>query len=315
MLQHLNHPIKPELEEIRIDCCPPPRHTGQPPSPQDPDCCFNTWQYELDAVTKELAKVNSELTHVGQHLQVATDRLNRLSTWNTELVSANDLALKICQQLEVIEAQLIVVCRNTESTKECIEVLICMIREFYVTVDELQFRYDRLINCIKCLNNPALTLTQGIGKCLSDFGTALTAVVATRDALILQVMAVYSAAVGLQRQICDDHGYKRLIAIWQDALGCRIPCEEGIWGLDPARQGAKPPTMPDPYWLDPILQLPICNEAYVFEIDRLYREEKRQVKFLTDEQTRLTKSKNHLTTVQTGLVNGIKEVQPSVRCG
>ena len=302
------------LDESKIACCPPPHEPRQPPAAQDPDCCYNTWQHELDNVNSRLEEVNNHLTHLGKHLAVANDRLNRLTTWNTELNTANDLAVKVCQQLEIIEAQLIVVCRNTDSTIRGIEILICMIREFFVTVDELKVRYDRLIVCIKCLNNQALTLTQGIGKCISDFGAALDLVTATRDALIQQVMVAYSSAVGIHQQICDEHGYKKLISIWQDTLGCRDRCEEGIWGFDPRRSGTKEATMPDAYCLDPVLRLPICHEAYAYEISELLREEKQQVKNLTEQQTSLTKDKNHLTTVQTGLTNAIKEVQPSVRC-
>ena len=314
MLQQLITLEKMELDELVVPCCPPPPHPHQPPQSQDPDCCYNTWQHRLNSIGKDLDEVNSELTYVTSHLTVATDRLNRLTAWNTELVTANDLAIKICQQLELIDAQLVVICRNTKFTKEGIEILICMVREFYETVDIIQSKYDRLINCIKCLNNPALTLTTGIGKCLSDFGTALAAVVAVRDGLIQQVMAVYSVAVGLNRQICNGYGYKRLIEIWQKTLGCGIRCEEGVWGIDPAQRGDKPANMPDPYCMDPILQLPICNEGYVFEINKLFREEKRLVKELTDRQTELIKHKNHLTSIQTGLKNAVKEVQPSVRC-
>lgn len=314
MLQQFITLEKIELDELVVPCCPPPPHPTQPPPAQDPDCCYNSWQHRLNSIGRDLDEVNSELLYVTNHLTVATDRLNRLTAWNTELVTANELAIKICHQLELIDAQLVVICRNTRFSKDGIEILICMVREFFGTVDVLQGKYDRLINCIKCLNNPALTLTQGIGKCLSDFGTALAAVVAIRDVLIQQVMAVYSVAVGLTRQICDGYGYKRLIGIWQKMLGCGIPCEEGTWGIDPAQRGNKPVNMPDPYCMDPMLELPICNEGYVFEINKLYREEKRLVKELTDRQTELIKQKNHLTSIQTGLKNAIKEVQPSVRC-
>jgi hypothetical protein len=317
MLSKLVYPSDPKdlkLDDRKIACCPPPHEPKQPPSAQDPDCCYNTWKHELDNVNARLDEVNNHLTHLGKHLAVANDRLTRLTTWNGELVTANDLAIKVCQQLEIIEAQLIVVCRNTDSTKRGIEILICMIREFYVTVDELRVRYDRLVTCIKLLNNPALTLAQGIGKSISDFGAALDLVTATRDDLIKQVLVAYSSVVGLHQQICDEHGYKKLISIWQDTMGCRDPCEEGIWGYDPKRPGAKEAVMPDSYCLDPVLRLPICHEAYAHEISLLVVEEKRQVKELTELQTSLTKDKNHLVTLQTGLTNAIKEVQPSVRC-
>jgi hypothetical protein len=314
MLNKLIYPKDLPLDEKKVACCPPDRDPKQPPSGQDPDCCYNTWQHELNHVNRILADRQSELTYINKHLQAATDRLTRLSTWNSELVLANDLALKMCAQLELIEGQLIVVCRNTGYTRQGIELLVCMVRDFFGTVDELQLRYDRIITCLKALNNTALTLTTGIGLTLSNFGTALTAITAMRDTLIQQVITVFSAAVGLHDQICDQgHGYKKLIGIWRDTLGCNISCEEGFWAADPARKGAPPPNMPDPFWLDPILKLPLCNEGYVFEIAELYKSEKKLVKQLTDDQTRVTGDINHLTMVQLGLTSGIKEVLPSVR--
>ena len=314
MLSKLQYPKDLKWDEDKIKCCPPPQRQTPPPASQDPDCCYNAWQHELCIVNGRLNETNNALDHLGKQLTVATERLNRLSTWNTELVTANDLARKICHQLEVISHQLEIICRNTDSTSRAIEVLICMFREFYVTVDVLQSKYDRLITCIKCLNNPALTVTTGIGKCLSDFGAALAAVTAQRDTLIQQVMLVYSISVGLHEQICDDYGYRRLTRIWQDTLGCKSWCDEGVWGFDPKRPGAKPNDMPDPFCQTPILRMPLCNEEYVTEINFLYEEEKAWVKVLTERQTVLTRDKNHLTIVQTGLTNAIKEVQPSVRC-
>jgi hypothetical protein len=314
MLQHFKYFEQLALGKVEV-CCPPPKTTPDPPPLQDPDCCYNSWLHKQYFVNKDLAEVNNELDHLGKDLNVVNDRLGRLTAWNTELVTANDLAFKICHQLELIDSQLIEIEINTEATKKSIAILICMVREFYFTVDLLHVRYDRLINCIKCLNNPALTLTAGIGKCLSDFGVALTAVVATRDGLIQQVMAVYSAAVGLHQQLCDgNYGYKRLITIWLETLSCGDRCTEGFWGFNPARQGSKEANMPDAYWPKPVLRLPICNEAYVHKINELYRLEKEIAKELTERQTEKTKRKNHLTTVQTGLNKAIQEVQPTARC-
>jgi hypothetical protein len=313
MLNELKYPDKLELDQSKLEkCCPPAKPA--PPSPPDSDCCYNTWQGDLNQINSDLTAVTKELTFVQRHLTVANERLTRLKTWNDELVTANELALSICRQLEVIESRLSNICKNTDFTTEGIRVLICMIREFYIVVDELQIRYDRLVNCIKCLNNPALSMTQGIGQCLGNYGTALTAVVATRDGLVQLVMEAYSASVGLHEEICDDHGYKRLIAIWQGTLGCRIPCDEGPWGPAEPRQASIPPNMPDPYWLDPILRFPLCNETYVHDINRWYKEEKELVKALNLDVTRLSKRQMHLQSVQQSLVNALKEVSPSVRC-
>src|SRR5579872_7199412 len=160
--RHSNHHHDWDEEKVKR-CCPEP-----PPQPNPPgsDCCYNTWEWELKKVNWELKEVTNELTHVQKHLAVVTTRYNRLKQWHEELSTANELAFKICRQLEVIEAQLVNICKNTRFTFKAIEILYCMIREFYCTVDILQEKYDCLMNCIKCLNNPALTTTQGIGKYL-----------------------------------------------------------------------------------------------------------------------------------------------------
>lgn len=316
MFNEFKHTDHCDWDRSKIDrCCPEP-----PPPPCNPpssDCCYETWDGELKRVTRELKEVTLELTHVQKHLTVVTTRYNRLKQWYDELKSANDLAFKICRQLEIIEAQLVNICKNTCFTVKAVEILYCMLREFYCTVDCLQGKYDCLINCIKCLNNPSLTLTQGIGKYLSDYGTTLTAVIQTRNTLIPLVMTAIDNSIKLHRGICDHHGYKKLILHWQETLHCGIPCSE-----EGHASGASPLTATLPvrasdapegeaFCLDPILHFPICNDHYYREIETLYEIEKEEVAILTRESNELTKKQLALTAVQQSLVKALKEVTPS----
>src|SRR5579871_3767725 len=143
MINEFKYIEQREYDDSKIlKCCPEPK-----PNPSDPpssDCCFNTWQAELDIVNWELKEVTNELTHTQKHLAVVTTRYNRLKTWNDELSSANDLAFTICRQLEIIEAQLVNTCKNTQYTVKGVEILYCMVREFYITLDQLQARFDHL---------------------------------------------------------------------------------------------------------------------------------------------------------------------------
>ena len=326
MINEFKYTEQREWDDSRIlKCCPEPK-----PNPSDPpssDCCYNSWQAELDVVNWELTEVTNELTHAQKHLSLVTTRYTRLKLWNDELSSANDLALAVCRQLEIIEAQLVNTCKNTQFTVKGVEILYCMVREFYLTLDQLQAKYDSLQNCIKCLANPALQPTAGIVKVLTDYGTALTAVLATRDALIVLVMSAMDSAVSLHRQICDHYGYKRLIRIWQDTLACGVPCEEGpiIRPLEASKQerggipggpgvGSSGVAAGEPFCLEPILHFPICNEGYCKEIHFLYETEKKEMKELTKEVQELTKRQLALQAIQQSLQNALKEVNPAVRC-
>ncbi len=300
-----------------IECCPDPPPQPDPPSS---DCCYNTWQCELNGVNWELQQVTWELTHVQKHLDVLTLRGTRLQTWHTELSTANDLAKKICCQLELIEAQIGNICKNTHFTVKAIEILYCMLKEFYVVVDCLQQKYDCLVNCIKCLNNPKLTLTQGIGKALSDYAAALAAVLQTKDALIPLVMSVIDAAIKLHKEICDHYGYKKLIKQWMETLHCGVPCgdehkHEGYGGEEPYQQGSAEGIPPeDIFCLTPIISFPICNDPYYKNIKEWLEQDKEDARELTKQRNELAKKQLALQACQQSLTNALKEVNPSLRC-
>lgn len=315
MLNEFNHRRSHDWDHGKIArCCPePPPTQGNPPSS---DCCYETWEWELTKVNRELKDVTSELTHVQKHLAVATTRYNRLKLWHDELTSANELTFKICRQLEIIEAQLANICRNTCYAVKTIEILYCMVKEFYWIVDELQVKYDRIMNCIKCLNNTALTPTVGIGKVLTDYGTALTAVVATRTALVTLLMSAVDSSIKLEWELCDEYGYKKLINHWQETLHCGIPCggdDDGVKAVPitatiPVRAQEQASEV---FCLEPIFSFPLCNDPYYKMIWELYEIEKEEVTNLTREVNELSKKQLALTAAQQSLVKALKEVTPS----
>jgi len=295
------------------DCC------YQPPQP-DPggDCCYNTWNSELKKVNQELAIADKKLQHVTKYLGVVTDRTTRLEKWYTELDNASQLANEICCQLEIIESQLNSICINTEFTIKAIKILWCMVKEFYIEVDCLYVKFECIMNCIKCLNTTAISTTQGIGKVLADYGTALTALIGTRDNLLKLVAAALAAAEKLHWEICDSCGFSRLITDWQETLHCGVPCEPVDIECvddeddDDSRDDCAP--MPHENCLFPILSFPICQTDYYKLIAWLYRKDKRLMKKLTERKQKLTKWFNSLTAGQASLTNALKEVNQTARC-
>jgi len=122
MINEFKYTEQREYDDSKIlKCCPEPK-----PNPSDPpssDCCYNTWQAELDVVNWELKEVTNELTHAKKHLTLVTTRYTRLKLWDEELSSANELAFAVCRQLEIIEAQLVNICKNTQFTVKGVEIL------------------------------------------------------------------------------------------------------------------------------------------------------------------------------------------------
>jgi hypothetical protein len=302
-------------EDYFCRCCE--RSKPTPPNPPGSDCCSNTWQSELNGVTLQYNQVTKELTHVQKHLDFITTRTARLKLWFDELYSANELARKICQQLEIIEAQVVNICINTEFTVKGIKILYCMIREFYIEVDCLLTRWNCIMNCIKCLNNPNISLTQGIGKVLSDYGTALNTLITTRENLLTLIMAALAMAEQLHWEICDSCGFKRLIIDWQEALHCGVPCVPIVieeHGHGPVLPEPPDPPCPEIECLFPMLEFPLCNTEYYRKIDRLYKADKRKMEELTVLKQKLTKRQLALAAAKTSLTNALAEVSQTAIC-
>jgi hypothetical protein len=198
-----------------------------------------------------------------------------------------------------------------EFTDKAIKILFCMIREFYVEVDCLVIRYDCLMNCIKCLNNPSLSTAQGIGKALSDYGAALTVLVSTRDNLLKLVMKALALSEQLHWEICDNCGFSKIIEDLEGTLHCEIPCSSIPIDSDEEEEEK---AITEMECLFPTLSFPICNTPYYRLIDRLYKKDKKKMHELTERKKKLTKTQLALQAAQQSLTNALKETAQTARC-
>ena len=236
-------------------------------TPEDPnctDCCYDTWRDELKDVVKNYAEKQEKAQLLQKRLSFITDRRNKFRTWLDELNKAEELARKICGQLDVIASQTDKIWFNACYAVQAIEVLFCMLRDFYSQTDRLKSRYDVLQKCIDNNNNPVLVKDQGILKCLKEYYDKLAAVIKTRDEIIKAIVEAIRIANLLRNHInttscqvkkcppngtdgntntynpcapdnkpCDcnpspnkepSYGFKTIICDWFCAFGCDCDC-------------------------------------------------------------------------------------------
>jgi len=189
--EHVYELLEQETWEDKIkECC----QTENPDDPKGCDCCYDTWLEELKGVKTRYSEAEEQAKLLAAELAFVSDRRNKLKSWYDELTKADELARQLCDQIEVFIDQIGKVSSNTRLAVKAIKILYCMIRDFYMQIDLIKVRYDYLINCIRCLNEPALAPGTGVVKCLEEFGKKLDVVIATRDELIKMVMtAIYQA--------------------------------------------------------------------------------------------------------------------------
>ena len=164
-----------------VDCCK--TKTADDNQPCDV-CCYDTWSDEVKQVSKRLKAKQEKSAQLQKKLEFITWRRDKFKTWLTELETAQKMAQDICRQLELIAEHSNKIWSNSFLAVKAIQVLFCMIRDFFMQLEYLKTRYDLLQKCIEKNNDPSLVKGQGILKYVDEYGVKLDAIIKTRDEII-----------------------------------------------------------------------------------------------------------------------------------
>lgn len=321
MLVHEYETLDKNAWEPRIrDCC----GQGTQDDPGGCDCCYDNWKEELKQVNTEYGASVEKASQLKGQLAVISDRRDKLKNWYDELTQANDLARQFCGQLDIMLAQSKKISTNTNLTVEAIKKLYCMIRDFYMQIDLIKTKYDRLINCIKCLNNPALASGQGIMKALEEYSKKLDIVIATRDAMLNALMEALAIACRINNNIEEDYGLITVVKEWKSIFRCYISCiddnnpcndnDEDEEENDNRHQEEEEANCLGSCKLDPVFIFPVCKDPYYKCLNEMYEADKSKAEELVKDLLKENKKKESLLACKLSLEAAIKEVDPKILC-
>jgi hypothetical protein len=301
------------------ECC----EKDDPENPSGCDCCYDSWTEELKEVKTKFSEADEEAKLVTLELTFITERRDKLKIWYDELTRVNDLSQKICDQIEVFLSQIDKIFINTEYAIKAIQVLYCMIRDFYMQVDLIRQKYDQIFSCIRCLKDPILVPGQGIMKCLEDYGKKLDALIATRDELLKMIMAAIYTAYRINKNLGKDYGLYMEISEWQTTFNCEEGCGEGesrpgyTAQTSEIRQesyGEENENKEKNCKLRPRFNFPVCNDRYYKKIGRDYEQDKKEASDLAKKLIDLNKKKESLLACKQSLDTAITEVSANAKC-
>jgi hypothetical protein len=324
-------------------CC------GSNPSddPTCTDCCYDTWKDELKKVNQSYSETIEQVDQMKKKLTFVTERRNKFRTWLDELLKAEDMARNICHQLEIIATQSDKIWLNADKARSAIEILFCMIKDFYSRVDYIKKRYEELQRCIASNNDSSLVKGQGILKCLDDYLVKLEAIIKTRDEIIKLIVEAIKLSNLIRNNIstkendnqykpcepgkpcnCDAeaesyYGFKAIICEWYCSFKCEeacVPCAQE--GNTPTQQkqkqgitnSIKDACPPETCELEPTFEFPICNDSYKCCVEDMFKADEKSVKELSDQLKEANKKKESLQACKTSLEKAIAEVDPKARC-
>ena len=298
-----------------LECC-----FGE--NPDDPngkgDCCYNSWQTELVQITSLYSEAEEQAKQLLYEYNLIVQRRDKLKGWYDELTKLDLSAKKICDQLDVMLNQLEKIYTNTELAVKAINILYCMIRDFYLQVDYIKTRYDQLLNCIRCIDNPALAPGQGIMKCLDEYYKKLDAIIKTRDSMVLLILSAIKIANQLSHQIGSDFGLSSILESWKFTFNCEEEC--GIPEEECANRQIDNPTPKtaslgsEGCVLEPMITFPICNDIYYADLKSKLASDETLAKELAKNLLEKNKRKEELLACKQSLVAAIIEVDPKLRC-
>ena len=238
---------------------------------------------QLDDVNQKYKAATEEADQLKKKLVLYTDRRDRYKTWVSELDLAEDNARQICHQLEIIASQSVKIWYNTCRAVQAIEILYCMITDFYFQVDGLRKEYDALVTCVNNNHDPAIGKGTGILKYADEYLQKLEAVIKTRDDIVKPALEAIKLANLIRNSIstrecpapipkdpkstdppkydpcnptdelcpdcCDDknryYGFKAVICEWYNEFKCKVECiEEDPCPPDPNKQQTPTPAPP-----------------------------------------------------------------------
>ncbi len=344
LTKHNYQPILPDWDKDVLECC-------QQQTPDDPtcvECCYDTWQNELKLVTQKYNSAKENADQLQKKLAFITDRRNKYRKWIDELNNAQDMALDICNQLELIAVQSGKIWYNSCRAVKAVEILFCMVSDFFMQLDLIKTQYDDIQNCITNNSDPSLVKGQGILKSLEDYKAKLDIVIKLRDDIIKNIVAAVKIANLIRNNIstkdcsdtdykpCDDdltpcagdityYGFKTVICEWYKAFACDVPCTDATTTptATASYTEAKPQsndTIQDDCVdsedcdLLPTFDFPICNNSYKTCVQTWLTADETAYKNLIDQLKKANKQKEALTACKNSLDKAIAAVDPKLRC-
>lgn len=342
---HHYHKLNDNWDKDSIkECC---KTTTVDEQPCD-DCGYDTWSDKLKQVSKYLKAKQEKSAQLQKKTDFLKSRRDTFKTWLDEMDEAQKQAQDICKQLELIATQSNKIWANSFLAVKAIQVLFCMIRDFYSQLDYLKERYDLLQKCIAKNPDPSLVAGQGIRKCLDEYGVKLDAIIKTCSDIIKAAVDAVRLSNLLRNNIstrewpvkyvpcvtpydpcatlepdCPSHnhhhGFKTIICEWHRLFNCDEACNDDcskapnnnqqISGNAPKANGCQ-----DDCCELNTFRFPICNDDYRECVKKRYKDDDSSVKKIEVELKEVNKEKEALQACKNSLEAAIKAVDPAARC-
>lgn len=314
---YVNLPEEWAAEKI-VKCC-----IQEPNDTPGGECCYDKWNEELKRVNENYKQKEEEAKQVSAELGHITETRDQFKKWFDELNKTGDLQKAVCDQLEVLLSQTEKVDINAEYTGDAVEIIFCMLRDYYIQLDKLKEKYNSVMDCIRCLNSPNLAPGTGLVKLFEDLGKKIDAAIASREELLKKIIEAMSMSRKIDLHMGCDYGLYTIVEKWTLTMNCGETCgnnsTQQMQKKDPEKTGIQPSKDDCECWSEtctllPALHMPVCNDPYYKCVESEYSKQKKNAENLSGTLKELNKEKEGMLACKQSLETAIKETDPKTRC-
>lgn len=285
------------------------------------DCCYDSWSDQLKKKQDEFGRKSEEAIQAKAKLDFSKGRRDGFKKWQDGLLQLDEQSKDICSQFSLIISQVNKICSNSGYTVKAVEILFCMIRDFYSQLDKINAKYESVQNCIKYLDKSIMVPGQGFMKCLESYKASLDVVLKTKEDIIRQIMDIIRLANMVHEDVCTPFGLACILEEWQCRLNCEgddeQPCDPCKEKNDDKQGPGQTPGTPcgyDSCEIMPQFTFPVASNSYTQWVINRYKKSVDEVN--TDSQNYLnaSKDKEAIASCISSLKDAVTITDPKGRC-
>lgn len=177
--------------------------------------CIQQWESDLRKTNNALNKAWAMRNRSEKKYRNAVSWENKLKVYWRNVVKTEELSKVIEEELGVFNKRLDTVCVNLECINEVLDIVFCLLRDFYGYTDALKLKLTSLKREIDCLNEPELNPKNSIlVGCIYELCANLDVAIASQKEVMKKIIEVLIIANELYEMVCGDTcSLRRLINV------------------------------------------------------------------------------------------------------
>ncbi len=274
---------------------------------QSDNDCLQMWKKNLISTKNALEEANAHTSLAKKEWENAAAWEYTLKSYWENVEESNKIIVAICNELKLFGKHAERVCENTECTVRSIEILFCLLVEFFSCTDKLKDYVSEIEREIECLNDQEINANSSIIlRCLKDFLSKLNEATQKQHEVIKMVIDLLKQSKGIYAEICANScSLKHILKDLEDSFcgDCDSEADHDCDDEDSCNAT-----------IEPKPKMPLEDDPYYKETRRQYEKSKEEAKKAKEKYDDRRDKSESLTACKKSLEEAIDAAEATKEC-